>query len=84
MRNKQVYLENWQAEWALQFTAEMQNLQRLLGGNCLQIHHIGSTAVQGLKAKPVIDMLVVVTSFELIRFAAFEEYNLKGDNGMIY
>ena len=33
-------------------------------GLTLQIHHIGSTAVPGLKAKPIVDMLLVVKDLQ--------------------
>lgn len=32
------------------------------GATVLEVHHIGSTAVQGLRAKPILDLLPVVTS----------------------
>lgn len=46
--------------WAAQFSVEKERLQAALGSLALEIHHIGSTAVPGLEAKPVIDILVVV------------------------
>lgn len=44
--------------WSARFVAERERLAPLLGG--AEIHHIGSTAVPGLAAKPVIDLTAVV------------------------
>ena len=47
--------------WKNAFTSEAQEIRRVLGQNCLSIHHMGSTAIPGILAKPVIDLLVGVT-----------------------
>lgn len=46
--------------WAAQYAAEAEKLRAVLGENCTAIHHIGSTAVPGLKAKPILDIMPVV------------------------
>lgn len=46
--------------WPIIFAAESKTIQEALGENCLEIHHIGSTAVPGLVAKPKIDIIAVV------------------------
>jgi len=46
------------------FDAEAVVLRRCLGDNAMAIHHIGSTAVPGLCAKPIIDLLVEVASLD--------------------
>lgn len=46
--------------WPKQFEAEAELLRQALGNNCVAIHHIGSTAVPGLAAKPTIDIMPVV------------------------
>jgi len=49
-----------QPEWAARFRAEALRLRALLGDNAVAFHHIGSTAIPGIKAKPIIDILVEV------------------------
>lgn len=46
--------------WATRFRAESHTLQRVLHGICACVHHIGSTSVPGLRAKPIIDILIEV------------------------
>ncbi|MDU8926543.1 GrpB family protein [Alisedimentitalea sp. MJ-SS2] len=48
--------------WPKQAEVLIKELTDLLGSACIEIHHIGSTSVRGLTAKPVIDLLPVVTS----------------------
>jgi GrpB-like predicted nucleotidyltransferase (UPF0157 family) len=51
--------------WPAMFTAEANNLRAMLPSALIKrIEHFGSTAVPRLAAKPVIDMLVEVTSLE--------------------
>ncbi len=50
--------------WASAFQHEKARLDRVLGARALGIEHIGSTAVPGLAAKPVIDFLVGMASME--------------------
>jgi GrpB-like predicted nucleotidyltransferase (UPF0157 family) len=62
----------YDAEWPRRFEDERKQLQGLLapwlaGG----IHHIGSTAIPGIAAKPLVDMMAGVASFEESR-AAYE------------
>ncbi|MFL5929690.1 MAG: GrpB family protein [Gaiellaceae bacterium] len=65
-----VVVEAYDPEWPGLFEAERVLLERVLapwleGG----IHHIGSTAVPGLAAKPIIDMLAGVRDFAEARQA---------------
>jgi GrpB-like predicted nucleotidyltransferase (UPF0157 family) len=48
--------------WPGKFEAERARLAPLLPG--VEIHHIGSTAVPGLAAKPVIDLMALVTDLD--------------------
>ena len=46
--------------WQAAFEAEAQLIQAALGETVVVIHHIGSTAIPGIYAKPIIDLLVEV------------------------
>lgn len=53
--------------WPAAFEAEAERLRVLLPPDLLgRIEHFGSTAVPGLAAKPIIDMLVEVPSLEVV------------------
>lgn len=47
--------------WPNLFEKEAVLISNALGNNCVALHHVGSTAVPGLCAKPKIDILAVVT-----------------------
>lgn len=57
-----IELLTYDPAWPLQFSAEAQRLRAALGALALRIEHVGSTAVPGLVAKPVIDIQVSVAS----------------------
>jgi GrpB-like predicted nucleotidyltransferase (UPF0157 family)/predicted kinase len=46
--------------WADLYEVERAQIASALGDLALEIHHLGSTAVPGLDAKPIIDIMVVV------------------------
>ena len=52
--------------WPAQFEAEASILREVLGDIVVAIHHMGSTSVPGLQAKPIIDMLPEVTDLEAL------------------
>lgn len=55
-----VRLVAYDPQWPERFQEEAALIKAALGENCLAIHHIGSTSIPGLKAKPIIDILPVV------------------------
>ncbi|SNY52655.1 GrpB domain, predicted nucleotidyltransferase, UPF0157 family [Arsukibacterium tuosuense] len=62
-----VVLAEWSPAWAQAFVQEKQQLQQLLGTEAGRIEHFGSTAITGMPAKPIIDMLVEVPSLSWVR-----------------
>jgi len=50
--------------WPQMFEEEAKKIKQVLGENCSVVHHVGSTAVSGLAAKPQIDIIVAVKDFE--------------------
>lgn len=61
-----VELVDYDANWEKEYKKEEKLLKNVLGDKIKEIHHIGSTSIKGLKAKPVIDILVVIESLEEI------------------
>jgi GrpB-like predicted nucleotidyltransferase (UPF0157 family) len=55
-----VVIRDYDPAWPGRFRAEAQRIRTALGDRALQVEHIGSTAVPGLAAKPIVDVLVVL------------------------
>lgn len=53
--------------WAEAYEREAARLQERLGDRLLAVEHVGSTAVEGLDAKPVVDLLGVVADLGAAR-----------------
>jgi len=69
--------------WPKLFEGEEGILRAALGLKCIAVHHVGSTSVPGLSAKPKIDILVVVKNLaacveplEKAGYANKGEYNI--------
>ena len=62
--NEEVALSPHDPAWAQAFELERARLHALLPGSFLAIEHIGSTAVPGLVAKPVIDLMAAIESLD--------------------
>jgi len=60
VEKREIVIVDYDLHWPKEFEQHAQCIAVALGGAALRIEHIGSTAVPGLAAKPIIDMLVVV------------------------
>ncbi|GAK40714.1 hypothetical protein TCA2_3204 [Paenibacillus sp. TCA20] len=63
-RAMNIVVKEYDANWVHQFQKEARLIRKVLEGEILEIYHIGSTAVPGLKAKPIIDIMPVVNKIE--------------------
>jgi GrpB-like predicted nucleotidyltransferase (UPF0157 family) len=55
-----IELQESDPSWASLYSREETRIRRALGDNALVVEHVGSTAVPGLAAKPVIDVVLAV------------------------
>ena len=55
-----VRIEKYNSNWENEFLKEKEILSKIFGDLAIEIEHIGSTAVKGLSAKPIIDIAVGV------------------------
>ncbi|WP_404407108.1 GrpB family protein [Jeotgalibacillus malaysiensis] len=75
-------------DWPTLFEAEAEKISSIFKEQLITIHHIGSTSVAGLQAKPIIDMMPVlknITAADRLAFRmkklgyeALGEYGLPG------
>ncbi len=61
---RKYYLQNYDPNWVKKFDEIKLLLQSVFGNKALKIEHVGSTSIPGMKAKPIIDVLVVVEKME--------------------
>lgn len=66
LRRGAVQLVPYTPTWAILFQAERDRLQHALGDDALNIQHIGSTAVPGLAAKPILDLGIAVAGESVV------------------
>ena len=73
-------------KWAFMFSEEVEKLKHIFKNEIVDIHHIGSTSVPGLKAKPIIDMMPVVKDITVVDNYNEEMFDIgylpKGENGI--
>lgn len=50
--------------WAEIYDAAAAEIRRAFGSSALSVDHVGSTAIHGLAAKPVIDILILVERYD--------------------
>ena len=73
-------------EWQREFQREAERIVAVLGNNAVAVHHVGSTAIPAIYAKPIIDLLLVVqdlsaldekqTMMEALGYAALGEFSI--------
>lgn len=86
MRTVEVVPHN--AHWRDAFEAEAKHVAAALGENVVAVHHIGSTAIPNIYAKPIIDLLVEArditevdeqsSAMETLGYEVMGEYGIPG------
>ena len=56
--SEQVHIANHDPRWPACFEEERGRIEEVVGRRLAEVEHVGSTAVPGLDAKPVIDVMV--------------------------
>lgn len=81
-----IIVKSYNPDYPRLFEEEKSRLIPLFGENLVFLEHIGSTAVPGLKSKPIIDILVAAKSLSLVdaKQSAFEGlgYEYLGEFGI--
>ncbi len=81
-----VEVKPYDEQWVSIFEEESYKLHEVFGSEIIEVHHIGSTSVNGLRAKPIIDIMPVVR--DINRIDEFNTamvaigYEPKGENGI--
>ena len=65
MRTAKVVVMPYDAAWKSDFEAIKCELEKALGNLAIGIEHVGSTSVEGLSAKPCIDIDVVIKNYSV-------------------
>lgn len=83
---QRVTVVDYRPEWPEMYAREAAAIADILGENMTAIYYIGSTAVPGLAAKPIIDIMPAVTNLAAVdacsdRFAALG-YECMGEFGI--
>lgn len=63
---RDVIVIDYDPYWPVRFAEEAARLAPVFGDTLLAIHHIGSTSMPGMAAKPIIDIMPVVCQIELV------------------
>jgi GrpB-like predicted nucleotidyltransferase (UPF0157 family) len=81
-----VKLASYSTAWRRKFQAEQRRLANRLAPRRYKMEHIGSTAVPGIDAKPIIDIAMQIPSFRCLKtwIALLESagYQYKGEYGL--
>ncbi|WP_226568250.1 GNAT family N-acetyltransferase [Bacillus stratosphericus] len=85
---RKVEVVEYKMSWHEQFRHELEKLKKAVGDNWVDGHHIGSTSIKGMAAKPIIDILLEVKHindldecnhlFSQLGYEALGENGLKG------
>ncbi len=64
--SRRIEVVPYNPQWPALFEAEAAAIEQALGPELTAIYHIGSTAIPGIQAKPIIDLLGEVVALERV------------------
>jgi GrpB-like predicted nucleotidyltransferase (UPF0157 family) len=83
---RNIVIVPYDPRWPEMFRQEADAISAVFGPELISIHHIGSTSIPGMSAKPIIDIMPVMRNIESVDSfdAAMIElgYDPKGENGI--
>jgi len=86
MREDLIKLADHCSDWSDSYASEASVLRAALPDELIAIHHIGSTAVPGIKAKPIIDIAIESNIFpantEVVRCLSEMQYVERGESSV--
>ena len=65
MKTKKVIVVPYDKAWKSAFEEIKKEIERVIGDLIIGIEHVGSTSVEGLSAKPIIDIDVVIKDYSV-------------------
>jgi GrpB-like predicted nucleotidyltransferase (UPF0157 family) len=65
MGTRRLHLAEYDPAWPGRYEAEREAIEGALGDLVVEVHHIGSTAVPGLVAKPIVDILLGIRRLDV-------------------
>lgn len=81
-----VLLAEYDSEWQALFAEESGSLRYMIGEYIVDVQHVGSTSIEGLIAKPVIDIVAGARELNDVSLCAAPlesiGYQYKGENGI--
>ena len=65
MRTKRVVVESYDETWTSAFEEIKKEIESAVGDLIIGIEHVGSTSVEGLSAKPIIDIDIIIKDYSI-------------------
>ena len=86
LNSGELRLSSYRDEWPVLYESEQETIESAIGNHIEDIQHVGSTAIVGMPAKPILDVAIAVEDFEKARVCiaplAALGYTFKGENGI--
>ncbi|EDL64533.1 GrpB family protein [Bacillus sp. SG-1] len=71
MAHSGIVIWEYNANWGVEFESIKGVIKNRLGDSIIAIEHVGSTAVPGLGAKPILDIDIVIEGYEIFPKVVF-------------